>query len=52
MKEVIVNCRNFRCRYNEKGDCKLERITLQSEGTPIVNKLVYVEAEEKEDEAV
>ena len=53
MRETVqLNCRNFKCKFNEKGKCRLERITLQDDGSPIIDKVICIEAEQKdEDEA-
>lgn len=45
-KSVIVNCKNFKCALNENGDCKLNHISLASDGGLIVSKLICEDAEE------
>lgn len=47
----ILNCRVFRCKFNEKGNCRLEKITLQDVGSLIIGNVVCIEAEPKEDDA-
>ncbi len=49
-KSVIVLCKNHGCNLNEKGDCKLDHISLASEGSPIVSKLICEDAEPKPDD--
>ena len=44
-KSVILNCKNFKCRYNNKGDCKLSHISLDSDGSLILSKLICEDAE-------
>lgn len=46
-KSVIVNCKNIKCNFNNKGDCKLSHISLASDGSLIVSKLICEDAEEK-----
>ncbi len=41
----ILNCRNFRCKFNDKGGCRLESITLQDVGSPIISNVICIEAE-------
>ena len=48
-KSVILNCKNFKCNFNEKGDCKLSHISLASDGGLIVSKIICENAEEKPD---
>lgn len=48
-KSVIVNCKNFSCKFNEKGDCKLSHISLASDGSLIPSKLICEDFEEKEE---
>ena len=48
---MILNCRNFRCKFNTKGKCRLENITLQDDGSPIIDKVICIEAEEMDEEA-
>lgn len=40
-----VNCRNFKCKFNAKGECCLESITLQDDESSIINKVICIEAE-------
>lgn len=40
-----VNCRNFSCNFNNEGECRLEKITLQDDGSPIINNVICIEAE-------
>lgn len=49
-KSIIVNCKNAKCKYNNKGDCKLSHVSLASADTPIVSKLICEDAEDKENE--
>lgn len=44
---ILSNCRNFACRNNREGKCSLAKITLQSGGTPFVDKVICVEAENR-----
>ena len=44
-KSVVVNCKNIKCKFNEKGDCKLGHISLASDGSLIVSKLICEDAE-------
>lgn len=44
-KSIIVNCKNFKCKYNNKGDCKLDHISLAIDGGLIVSKLICEDAE-------
>lgn len=44
---MILNCRNFDCKFNNKGKCRLEIINLQDDGSSIINKIICIEAEEK-----
>ena len=44
-KSVIVNCKNFKCNRNDKGDCKLSHISLADDGGLIVSKLICEDAE-------
>lgn len=46
-KSMIVNCKNFACVSNNKGDCKLSHISLASDGGFIVSKLICEDAGEK-----
>ncbi|GAF85112.1 unnamed protein product [marine sediment metagenome] len=48
-KSVILNCKNFKCRLNNSGDCKLDHISLASDGGLIVSKLICEDAEPKEE---
>jgi len=48
---LILNCRNFNCKFNTKGKCCLESITLQDDGSPMISKLICIEAEEMSKEA-
>jgi len=42
---VQLNCRNFKCNNNKKGECLLERIELVEVSPVIINKVICVEAE-------
>ena len=44
---TLLNCRNFECANNDKGKCKLEKVTLTTMGGPI-DCVICVEAEEKD----
>ena len=53
-KSVILNCKDFKCRFNakgdcenkhKKGDCKLSHVSLASDGSPIVGRLICEDAE-------
>lgn len=46
-KSVVVLCKNHKCNFNNKGDCKLSHISLASDGGLIVSKLICEDAEEK-----
>ncbi len=46
---IVVNCRNFACLNNKSGECLLAKISLQSDGTSLVSKVVCIEAENKPD---
>ena len=46
-KAVSLNCREFRCRLNRQGICASSKVTLESEGSLIVGKLICEEAEDK-----
>lgn len=46
-KSVILNCKNFTCNRNNKGDCKLSHVSLASDGSAIVSRLICEDAEEK-----
>jgi len=46
-KSVIVLCKNRKCSNNDRGDCRLSHISLASEGSLIVSKLICEDAEEK-----
>lgn len=48
-KSIIVLCKNFACDFNNKGDCKLDHISLASDGGLIVSKLICEDAEPKEE---
>ena len=48
-KSVKINCRVFGCKFNEAGKCKLDSITLQDDGSPIVGRMICVDAEEDEE---
>ena len=41
---VQLNCRNFKCEFNDKGKCRLEKITLQDDGSPIISQVICIEA--------
>lgn len=43
-ESVQLNCRNFKCDFNDKGKCRLERITLQDDGSPIISQVICIEA--------
>ena len=47
---TILNCRNFRCRFNDKGGCRLESITLQDVGSLIISNVICIEAEPKDND--
>jgi len=47
----ILNCRVFICKFNDKGKCRLERITLQDDGSPITGKVICIKAESKDNDA-
>lgn len=50
-KSIILLCKNHKCNNNESGDCKLDHVSLASDGGLIVSKLICEDAEEKpEDE--
>lgn len=51
-KSVKVNCRVFKCKFNESGKCRLDSITLQDDGSPILAQMICVDAEPKEDEII
>ena len=44
-KAIVVNCKNFKCNRNDKGECKLSHISLASDGGLIVSKLICEDAE-------
>lgn len=46
-KRVQINCQNFKCANNEKGNCSLEEIHLVSTGTPLIDQMICQEAKEK-----
>ena len=46
---MLVNCRNFTCKFNTKGKCRLESITLQDDGSPLIKKVICIEAEPMDD---
>ncbi len=48
-KSIILLCKNHACNYNDKGDCKLDHVSLASEGS-IVSKLICQDAKERPDE--
>lgn len=39
-KSVILNCKNFKCSKNDKGDCKLSHISLASDGSLKPDRLI------------
>ena len=45
---TILNCRCFLCKFNDKGKCRLETITLQDIESIIIGKVICVEAEPRE----
>ena len=34
-KKILLNCRNFKCKNNDKGNCKLAEIVLTPTGNLI-----------------
>jgi len=48
-KSIIVNCKNFECAFNDKGDCRLDHISLASDGSLILSKLICEDCEPKPD---
>ena len=51
-KSVILLCKNFKCNNNEKGDCKLDHISLASDGGLVVSKLICEDAELKDEDTL
>lgn len=49
-KSIIVLCKNHKCNLNEKGDCKLDHISLASEGGLRLNRLICEDFEPIPDE--
>lgn len=47
----ILNCRVFRCKFNDKGKCRLETISLLDIGSPIIGRIICIEAEPKDKDA-
>ena len=47
-KEILLNCRNFKCKYNDKGNCKLEEIVLTPTGN-LIDRVICIQAEDKEE---
>lgn len=51
-KPIKVNCRVFKCKFNDSGECRLDSITLADNGSPILAQMICVDAEpEDEDES-
>lgn len=54
-KSVILNCKNFKCSYNDKGDCKLSHVSFASDDSLTHDRLIcedfepIPEKEEKEE---
>lgn len=44
----ILNCRVFLCKFNDKGECRLEKITLQDVGSSVIGRVICIEAEAKD----
>lgn len=44
---TLDGCRNFACANNREGKCSLAKITLQDDGTPIIDRVICVEAENR-----
>jgi hypothetical protein len=51
-KSIIVLCKNHECSHNNKGDCKLDHISLADDGSLIISKLICEDAEPKEDDTL
>ena len=49
-KSVILNCKNFPCKFNNSGDCKLSHVSFARDGGLIVNRLICEDAEPKEED--
>ena len=48
---TILNCRVFRCKLNDRGECRLEKITLQDVGSLTISNVICIEAVPKDDDA-
>ena len=51
-KSIIVLCKNHECNHNDSGDCKLSHISLASDGSLIVSKLICEDAEPKPEDTL
>ena len=51
-KSVILLCKNHKCNLNNHGDCKLDHISLASDGGLIVSKLICEDAEPKDEDTL
>lgn len=39
-KSVILNCKNFKCSKNDKGDCKLSHVSFASDDSLKPDRLI------------
>ena len=47
-KEILLNCRNFKCRNNNKGHCKSAEVILTPTGN-LIDRVICIQAEDKEE---
>ena len=46
---TILNCENIKCKFRTTGNCRLENITLISDGRSVANSIMCIQAEPRDE---